>query len=79
MGDPSAGGGKNKWNKWENVKRQVYNLSLFLQEWIPKGMESWNYPKTVENAVTMLSHYMNNKVAHMKDEDKGQTAQKSFM
>jgi hypothetical protein len=38
-----------------------------------------NYPKTVESAVTMLSHYMNNKGVHMTDEDKGQTDQKSFM
>jgi hypothetical protein len=27
----------------------------------------------------MLSHYMNGKGVHMKDEDKGQTDQKSFM
>jgi hypothetical protein len=26
-----------------------------------------NYPKTVESAVTMLSHYMNDKGAHMTD------------
>jgi hypothetical protein len=39
-----------------------------------------NYPKTVEeSAVTMLSHYMNNKVVHVTDEDKGQTDQKSLM
>jgi hypothetical protein len=38
-----------------------------------------NYPKTVESAVTMLSHYMNDKRVHMTDEDKGQTDQKSFM
>jgi hypothetical protein len=31
-----------------------------------------NYPKTVESAVTMLSHYMNNKGVHVTDEDKGQ-------
>jgi hypothetical protein len=31
------------------------------------------YPKMVESAVTMLSHYMNNKGVHMTDEDKGQT------
>jgi hypothetical protein len=37
-----------------------------------------NYPKTVESAVTTLSHYMNNKGVHMTDEDKGQTDQKSF-
>jgi hypothetical protein len=33
----------------------------------------------VESAVTMLSHYMNGKGAHMTEEDKGQTHQKSFM
>jgi hypothetical protein len=38
-----------------------------------------NYPQTVESAVTMLSHYMNDKGVHMTDEDKGQTDQKSFM
>jgi hypothetical protein len=38
------------------------------------------YPKTVESAVTMLSHSMNNKGVHdMTDGDKGQTDQKSFM
>jgi hypothetical protein len=41
--------------------------------------EQNNYPKTVESAVTMLSHYMNGKGVHMTDEDKGQTNQKSFM
>jgi hypothetical protein len=29
--------------------------------------------------MTMLSHYINDKGVHMKDEDKGQTDQKSFM
>jgi hypothetical protein len=38
-----------------------------------------NYPKTVKSAVTLLSHYMNDKGVHMADEDKGQTALKSFM
>jgi hypothetical protein len=38
-----------------------------------------NYPKTVESAVTMLSQYMNNKGVHVTDEDKGQTALRSFM
>ena len=38
-----------------------------------------NYPKMVESAVTMLSHYMNDKGVHMTDEDKGQMNQKSFM
>jgi hypothetical protein len=38
-----------------------------------------NYPKTVESAVTILSHYMNDKGVHMTAEDKGQTDQKSFM
>jgi hypothetical protein len=28
------------------------------------------YPKTVESAVTMLSHYMNDKGVHVPDEDK---------
>jgi hypothetical protein len=38
------------------------------------------YPKTVESAVTMLSHYMNDKEVHITDEDKeGQTKQKSFV
>jgi hypothetical protein len=32
-----------------------------------------NYPKTVESAVTMLSHYMNDKGVRVTDEDKGQT------
>jgi hypothetical protein len=38
-----------------------------------------NYPKMVESAVTMLSHYMNDKGVHVADEDKGQMALKSFM
>jgi hypothetical protein len=38
-----------------------------------------NYPKTVESAVTMLSHYMNNKGIHVTDEDKGQATLMSFM
>jgi hypothetical protein len=38
-----------------------------------------NYPKTVESAATMLSHYMNNKGVHMTYEDIGQRDQKSFM
>jgi hypothetical protein len=38
-----------------------------------------NYPKMVESAVTMPSHYMNDKGVHMTDEDKGQTDQKRFM
>jgi hypothetical protein len=38
-----------------------------------------NYPKMVESAVTMLSHYMNDKVVHMTDEDKGQATLTSFM
>jgi hypothetical protein len=41
--------------------------------------EQNNYPKMVESAVTILSHYMNDKGVHMTDEDKGQTDQKSFM
>jgi hypothetical protein len=38
-----------------------------------------NYPKTVESAVTMLSHYMHHKGVHMTDEDKGQATLTSFM
>ncbi len=39
-----------------------------------------NYPKTVENAVTMLlSHYMNDKGVQVADEDKGQAALTTFM
>jgi hypothetical protein len=38
-----------------------------------------NHPKTVESAMTMLSHYMNDKGVHMTDEDKGQTDQQTFM
>jgi hypothetical protein len=38
-----------------------------------------NYPKTIENAVTMLSHYMNDKGVQVADEDKGQPALTSFM
>jgi hypothetical protein len=38
-----------------------------------------NYPKTVESAVTILSHYMNGRGVHMADEDKGQMSLKSFM
>jgi hypothetical protein len=36
-------------------------------------------PKTVESAVTMLSHYMNDKGVHVTDEDKGQATLTSFM
>jgi hypothetical protein len=64
----------------EKTSRDKLVTCIFLQEWIPKGMESWNYPKTVESAVTMLSHYiLNDKGVHMTDEDKGQKDQKSFM
>jgi hypothetical protein len=38
-----------------------------------------NYPKTVESAVTMLSHYMNDRGVHMIDEDKGQAALPIFI
>ena len=38
-----------------------------------------NYPKMVESAVTMLSHYMNDKGVHVTDEDKGQATLTSFM
>jgi hypothetical protein len=38
-----------------------------------------NYPTTEESAMTMLSHYMKDKVVHMTDEDKGQATLTSFM
>jgi hypothetical protein len=38
-----------------------------------------NYPKTVESAVTMLSHNMNDNGVHVTDEDKGQATLTSFM
>jgi hypothetical protein len=38
-----------------------------------------HYPKTVESAVTMLSHYMNDKGVHVTDEDKGHATLTSFM
>jgi hypothetical protein len=39
-----------------------------------------NYPMTVESAVTMLPHFMNDRGVYMKDEDKGQaTTLTSFM
>jgi hypothetical protein len=39
MGDPSADGGGNKWNEWENVKRHVYNLRFFA------GVDTKRYGK----------------------------------
>jgi hypothetical protein len=38
-----------------------------------------NYPKTGESAVTIFSHYMNDKGVHVTDEDKGQATLMSFM
>jgi hypothetical protein len=38
-----------------------------------------NYPTAVESALTMLSHYMNDKGVHVTDEDKGQATLTSFM
>ena len=39
-----------------------------------------HYQKTVASAVTMLSHYMNDKGVHVTDEeDKGQATLTSFM
>jgi hypothetical protein len=37
-----------------------------------------NYPTTVESAVTMLPHYMNNNGLHMTDEDIGQATATSM-
>jgi hypothetical protein len=72
-------------------KRQETNSSFFLQEWTQKygrlkpefnnayvaGQN--NCPKTVESAVIILSHYMNNKGVCLTDEDKGQATLSSFM
>jgi hypothetical protein len=38
-----------------------------------------NYPKMVESAMAMLSHYMNDKGVHVTDEDKGQATLTSFI
>jgi hypothetical protein len=56
--------------KYGRLKTELNNVYVAEQN---------NYPKTVESAVTMLSHYMNDKGVHMTDEDEGQTDQKSFM
>jgi hypothetical protein len=62
----------------EKTSRDKFITCFILQEWIPKGMETWDYPRRVESAVTMLSHCMNKKGVHVTDEDKGQTDQKNF-
>jgi hypothetical protein len=91
MGNPSPGGGSNNWNECKNVKRQIYNLRFLagvdtkkygrlkteLNNAYVAGQN--NYPKTVESAVTILSHYMNGKGVHVTDEDKGQATLTSFM
>jgi ribosomal protein S27AE len=56
--------------KYGRLKNELNNADVAGQN---------NYPKTVESAVTMFSHYMNDKGVHMTGEDKGQTDQKSFM
>jgi hypothetical protein len=56
--------------KYGRLKTELNNAYVAAQN---------NYPKTVEGAVTILSHYMNNEGVHMTDKDKGQTNQKSFM
>jgi hypothetical protein len=56
--------------KYGRLKTELNNAYMWLKK---------NYPKTVESAVTMLSHYMIDKGVHITDEDKGQTDQKSFM
>jgi hypothetical protein len=53
--------------KYERVKTESNNAYVAGQN---------NYPKTVESAMTMLSHYMNDKGVHVTDADKGQTDQK---
>jgi hypothetical protein len=57
-------------NKYGRLKTELNNAYVAGQN---------NYPKMVESAVTMLSHYMNDKGVYMTGEDKGQTDQKSFM
>jgi hypothetical protein len=37
------------------------------------------YSKTIESAVTMLSHYMNDKGVHAAEEDKGQASTRSSL
>jgi hypothetical protein len=56
--------------KYGKLKTELYNAYVAGQN---------NYPKMVESAVTMLSHYMNYRGVYMAYEDKRQTALKSFM
>jgi hypothetical protein len=56
--------------KYERLKTELNNAYVAGQN---------KYPKTIENAVTILSHYMNDKGVHMTDEDKGQATLTSFM
>jgi predicted secreted protein len=48
--------------KYERLKTELNNAYVDGQN---------NYPKTVESAVTMLSHYMNDKGVHVTDENEG--------
>jgi hypothetical protein len=56
--------------KCERLKTKLNNAHVAGQN---------NYLKTVESAVTMLSHYMNDKGVHVTDEGKGQETLTSFM
>jgi hypothetical protein len=57
--------------------QKVWKVEIELNNAYVAGQN--NYPKTVESAVTMLSHYMNGKGVHVTDEDKGQATLMSFM
>jgi hypothetical protein len=76
----------------EKMPRDKFITCVFLEGVDTKKCGKWkttlnnayvagqnNYPKMVESAMTVLSHYMNNKGVHMTDEDKGQADQKSLM
>jgi hypothetical protein len=56
--------------KYGRLKTELNNAYVARQN---------NYPKMVERAVTMLSHYMNDKGVHVTDEDKGQATLTNFM
>jgi hypothetical protein len=56
--------------KYGRLKTELNNAYVARQN---------NYPKTVESAVTMLSHYMNLKGVHVTDEDKRQVSLTSCM
>jgi hypothetical protein len=92
MGSPSADCSSNECETNEKTSRDKFITCAFLAGVDTKKYGKLktalnnayvagqnNYPKTVESAVTMLSHYMNDKGVHMADEGKVQTALKRFM